>query len=65
VFQQHFEFFCFEMMCQYVIGRQKTLIFCRDLTEGALFDNYVGVGISQVTGIVFLVVLSGSDVVNR
>jgi hypothetical protein len=31
-----FEFFCFEMMCQYVIGGQKTLGFCHDLTEGAL-----------------------------
>jgi len=41
VFQQHFSllsFFCFEIMCQYVIGEQKTLGFFHDLIEMAL--NY-------------------------
>jgi len=35
-----FEFFCFEMMCQYIIGGQKTLDFCHNLIEGALLDRY-------------------------
>jgi hypothetical protein len=34
-----FFFFFFEMMCQYVIGGQKTLVFYHDLTEGVLCFN--------------------------
>jgi hypothetical protein len=28
------------MMCQYIIGGQKTLDFCHNLIEGALLDRY-------------------------